>query len=279
MTAFRHPTPHAPAAPLACGEFRQGPSYTNWRPRGSGDWLLLFTLGGAGRIVTHGPAWSLGASGAVLYRPDAMQDYSTDPTAGRWWLCWAHFQPKPHWLPWLDWPEAGRGAGRITAGPKASEHISGALRRMLLVSRLGGTHATELAMNALEEALIWVQRDLAGDRSLAIDPRIRKAMAALAADPTQPFYLSRLAAASGLSPSRFSHLFKAQVRVTPRQFSENLRLGLAAQLLKHTGLSVGEVAFKAGFTDPLYFSRRFARAFDLTPSATRKSPVPRRRAG
>ena len=271
MTPRRAITPHAPAEPLVCGEFRQGRNYTNWRPRGSGDWLLIYTVQGAGRIVTAGRSWTLGAGQALLYRPDAPQDYSTDPGAGRWRLRWVHFRPKPHWVPWLAWPEAGGGAGVARLEPAAAERFGAALQRLLLANRLGGPHAAELAFNALEEALIWAQRGLAGDRSLAFDPRIRKAVAYLAGDPARPFSTADLAAFCGLSPSRLSHLFKAQVRVTPRQFSENLRLELAAQLLRHTGLAVGEVAFKAGFADPLYFSRRFARAFGRTPLAARKA--------
>ena len=33
----------------------------------------------------------------------------------------------------------------------------------------------------------------------------------------------------------------------------------AARLLRFTDLSVGEIAFRAGFADPLYFSRAFKR--------------------
>ena len=33
----------------------------------------------------------------------------------------------------------------------------------------------------------------------------------------------------------------------------------AARLLRFTGLGVGEVAHRSGFTDPLYFSRAFKR--------------------
>jgi AraC family transcriptional regulator, arabinose operon regulatory protein len=270
MATRRDVTPHVPANPLVCGEFNQGGNYTNWRPHGSGDWLLIYTLQGAGRVVTDGRPWTLGTGQALLYRPGTAQDYATDSAAGRWRLRWAHFRPKPHWEPWLAWPEAGTGAGIARLEAAAAERFGAALQRMLLADRLGGAHATELALNALEEALIWAQRDLAGDRSLAFDLRIRKAMTYLADDPARPFSISDLAAHCGLSLSRLSHLFKKQVRITPRQFSENLRLELAAQLLAHTGLSVGEVAYKAGFTDPLYFSRRFARAFGRTPRLARK---------
>lgn len=269
MTATRAITPHTVAAPLVGGEFDQRSGYTNWRPRGSGDWLLILTLEGAGRIVTDGQVSTLRTSEALLYQPGAEQDYSTDPEIDRWRLRWVHFQPKPHWTPWLAWPRLARGTGRIQLGAEAAENVGRALQRLLLACRLGGTHADELAMNALEEALIWAQRELSGDRSLGIDPRIRHAMALLAAEPARPFDLSQLAAICGLSPSRFSHLFKAQTRTTPRQFSENLRLDLAAQLLAHTGLSVREVAFETGFVDPLYFSRRFVRAFGRTPKAAR----------
>jgi AraC family transcriptional regulator of arabinose operon len=141
---------------------------------------------------------------------------------------------------------------------------------MVSASRLEGQGAAELAMNALEEALIWVHRDIAGDHWLALDARIRRAIAYLADDPARPFSISQVAQHCGLSESRLSHLFKAQVRTTPRQFSEKLRLELAMQLLAHTGLTVREVAFKAGFEDPLYFSRRFVRAFGRTPGAARE---------
>jgi AraC family transcriptional regulator of arabinose operon len=140
---------------------------------------------------------------------------------------------------------------------------------MIAASRLEGDGATELAMNALEEALIWAYRHLAGDRWLVLDPRIRKAIAYLAGDPARPFLLSEVARHCGLSESRLSHLFKAQVHTSPRRFSEKLRLELASQLLAHTGLTVREVAFKAGFEDALYFSRRFARAFGRTPVESR----------
>ncbi|MEJ1971879.1 MAG: helix-turn-helix domain-containing protein [Lacunisphaera sp.] len=259
-----------PPSPSCAGEFRQDRNYTNWRPRGSGDWLLIYTLQGAGRIVSDGQSWTLGAGQAVLYRPGTPQDYATDPATGRWRLRWVHFRPKPHWEPWLVWPEAGTGLGVARLEAAAAERFGAALQRMLLANRLGGAHATELALNALEEALIWAQRGLAGDRSLSFDPRIRRAVAYLAGDPARPFSITDVAAHCGLSPSRLSHLFKIQVRLTPRQFSENLRLELAAQLLAHTGLSVGEVAYKAGFADPLYFSRRFARAFGRTPRRARQ---------
>lgn len=271
MKMAREITPHVKADPLVCGEFhRQDRSYTNWRPRGSGDWLLIHTLAGAGRIATKAGTVRLDAGKVILYPPEALQDYATDSEAGDWSLRWVHFAAKPQWQPWLVWPEAMPGAPCVKLGEAAARRFDDALQRMLSASRLEGEGASELAMNALEEALIWAYRDIAGDRWLALDARIRKAIAYLANDPARPFSISEVAQHCGLSESRLSHLFKAQVCTTPRQFSEKLRLDLAQQLLAHTSLTVREVAFKAGFADPLYFSRRFVRAFGRTPGAARE---------
>ena len=45
---------------------------------------------------------------------------------------------------------------------------------------------------------------------------------------------------------------------------------VAARLLRFTDLSVSEVAHRAGFTDPLYFSRAFKRRHDASPQAYRE---------
>jgi AraC family transcriptional regulator, arabinose operon regulatory protein len=272
MERSRENTPHITAAPLVCDEFHHGRNYTNWRPRGTRDWLLIFTLEGAGRIGSEGHAWRLGAGQGLLYRPGTAQDYSTDPTAGRWVLRWAHFVPKPHWQPWLLWPEVAPGTGRVTLTAEAEVRFAEAMNRMIVASRLGGAGATDLAMNALEEAFIWSHRAIAGDRWTHLDPRIQRAVAYLAENPARPFSLETLARHCGLSPSRLSHVFKQQVRTTPRRFSEGLRLDLAEQLLRNTTLNVGEVAAAAGFVDPLYFSRRFARAFGHAPRVARTKP-------
>jgi AraC family transcriptional activator of pobA len=44
----------------------------------------------------------------------------------------------------------------------------------------------------------------------------------------------------------------------------------AARLLRFTDMSVGEVAFRSGFPDPLYFSRAFKRRYGEAPMAYRE---------
>ncbi len=73
-----------------------------------------------------------------------------------------------------------------------------------------------------------------------------------------------------------SALSKALVQATGRTTKEHItdrRLLEAARLLRFTPLTVGEVAFHAGYTDQLYFSRAFRRRYGAAPTAYRRSPA------
>src|ERR1700678_4488828 len=66
---LRRETPHRLESDLNADEFRQGVKYTCWRPRGSGDWLLIYTVGGSGRITTPGGSFATRPGEAILYAP------------------------------------------------------------------------------------------------------------------------------------------------------------------------------------------------------------------
>ncbi len=264
-------TPSVQVDPLVCSEFRKGRGYTNWRPKGSGDWLLIVSAGGAGRVSFERGGLRLAAGDAVLFAPGACQDYATDEAAGHWHLRWAHFQPRPHWRAWLMWPQVAPHTGAVSLRGPAEAAVNGALERMLAAHRLGGPVCDDLAMNGLEEALVWIFR-LAADKRLAgMDARIQRAVHHLATHSGEPFDLEALAVRCGLSPSRFSHLFRAETGTTPQQFAEKLRMETARQLLAQTNLSVAEIGAEVGYEDPLYFSRRFRRFYGRAPSQGRAS--------
>jgi AraC family transcriptional regulator of arabinose operon len=272
----RPETPHRPVETLMGSEFNQGADYINWRPRGSGDWLLIYTAEGAGRLTFNKESRVLGPGEAVLFSPGVAQDYRTEEKAGRWRLLWAHFRPRPNWRAWMRWPEAARGVGWVSlAAPETRAGFEGSMLRMVAAQRAPHGDAAEFGLNALEEALLWAQRAGEGHPHAQLDPRVRRAMDYLAARPTEPFRLAALAQHCGLSESRLSHLFREQTDVTPQVYSEELRLRLAQQLLVHSSLRVNEVATEAGFTDPFYFAKRFRKFAGCSPSDYRRREAQR----
>lgn len=56
---------------------------------------------------------------------------------------------------------------------------------------------------------------------------------------------------------------------TPVELLNEFRLQKAMALLKEGNIQVGDVAFKVGFSDPAYFTRRFRSFFNFPPSAVK----------
>ena len=267
--ASRKITDHLPATPIVGDEYVRHADYANWRPRGSGDHLLIYTAAGAGLIGTAGEPVRTGPGDLLLYEPEAVHDYRTAPgRAAQWRLLWTHFHPRPSWHRWLQWPEI---APRIRLVHLPAVHRAAcaeALRRMVRASRRFGPVHAELAMAALEEAILhgWATRTR---EQAPADPRIERAIELLTDGFRQPFRLPALARQCGLSVSRFSHLFRTVTGVTPGQFHERQRLAHAAHLLRLTGLTVGEAAAECGFDDPFYFTHRFRRRYGVSPTGFR----------
>ena len=85
----------------------------------------------------------------------------------------------------------------------------------------------------------------------------------------EPCSLELLASQVNLSPSRFCHIFKDLIGLSPIAYVCSVRIKHAKELLHHSDFSVTEIAWKTGFEDINYFSRQFKKYVGLTPSQYR----------
>ena len=99
------------------------------------------------------------------------------------------------------------------------------------------------------------------------DPRIRQAVKFLREKKTPK--LSEVAARLNLSTSRFRHLFKEELGISPKHYVMLVRLRWAKQLLENSWLEVKEVAAVIGANDVSHFVRTYKAMFRQTPSQTR----------
>jgi len=73
-----------------------------------------------------------------------------------------------------------------------------------------------------------------------------------------------------LSPSRFAHLFKAEIGTTPARFIKTARMQKGRELLETTLLSVKEITARVGLSHESQFVRDFKKRYGLTPAQYRK---------
>lgn len=88
--------------------------------------------------------------------------------------------------------------------------------------------------------------------------------------------LDQLAKLVGLSPSYFSHAFKASTGLAPHQWQMRARINRVKRTLVETDISLTMVATNSGFSDAAHFSRIFRKEVGITPSAWRREQRTRR---
>jgi AraC-like DNA-binding protein len=101
------------------------------------------------------------------------------------------------------------------------------------------------------------------------DPRLGKALAAIAAAPAQTHTVASLAATACMSRSAFAKEFSSRFGMTPMEFVVKTRLRHASELLRATGLPVKQVAASVGFSSRSHFSRAFRECYGADPSSFR----------
>jgi AraC-like DNA-binding protein len=98
-----------------------------------------------------------------------------------------------------------------------------------------------------------------------LDPRISRTIASLSAGLEDAVQVADAARDAGLSPSRFQHLFAAEVGVPFRRFRlwQRLRAAIAEIV---AGSSFTDAAHRAGFFDQAHFAHAFRQAFGAPAS-------------
>jgi AraC family transcriptional activator of mtrCDE len=106
----------------------------------------------------------------------------------------------------------------------------------------------------------WVERF-----ALLRDRRISKAFAEMAAKPGAAHTVDSLARTACLSRSTFMARFHELVGRAPMSVLRDLRMRQAAQQLRVTGVSIGQIGQAAGYANNSGFIRAFRKAYGMDP--------------
>src|SRR5258708_6990314 len=166
----------------------------------------------------------------------------------------------------------------IPAGDSATSPSLTSAMQMLATESATRAPGSAVIVNRLADILLVqaIRAFIAGSgcpehglRSLA-DSRIGKAMALIHERPAEPWTVESLGAAVALSRSGFAARFSELVGETPLEYLAQWRMTKAAQLLRDTDLSIGEVAERVGYQSEASFNRAFKRLERVTPGAYRR---------
>ena len=87
----------------------------------------------------------------------------------------------------------------------------------------------------------------------------------------ESLHIEDMADAVGLGRTVFYGKIKNLVGVSPSDFLKQVRMQRAEQLLRKSRMTISEVAYAVGFTDPKYFTKCFKKQTGKTPSELRSA--------
>lgn len=94
---------------------------------------------------------------------------------------------------------------------------------------------------------------------------IKEALAFMEQNFQNDISVEDIAATCGLNRSYFGKIFKEALGKTPQEFLLSYRMIKAAELLKLTSLSIGDISNAVGYANQLHFSRAFKNLYGLPP--------------
>jgi AraC-like DNA-binding protein len=107
------------------------------------------------------------------------------------------------------------------------------------------------------------------------DRTIGRALALLHASPAEDWSIESLAEAVGMSRAPLARRFTEQVGQPPLAYLTDLRMQIAARLLRHADTPLCEVARAVGYTSEFAFNRAFKRLRGVPPGQFRREKVAR----
>jgi AraC family transcriptional regulator of arabinose operon len=257
---------------LSVGYVTHAPHFVFSRGSDMEHWTLEYFS--AGEVVAQTPSGRqlCRAPAALLIPPHTPYGESGNGGSG-WTEHYIVFDPLPHWHALLRWPPGEGGLGVLNLSDSTiSGEVETALQAALRAQRSARPNRRLLARNAVERALLTLDEINPARGYTQRDERIEQALEEISAHYGEALDLARLARRVYLSPSRFAHLFKAQMKQSPMQYVEQYRLERAAEKLLAGHDPVEQIARDAGFTNAFHFSTRFRRRFGQPPSRYRRNP-------
>ncbi|MDA0162287.1 AraC family transcriptional regulator [Solirubrobacter ginsenosidimutans] len=175
------------------------------------------------------------------------------------------------------WLVGGRGSRTVPVPPSEVPALESTIAMLAAeTARPRDAHGLDVQRHLLSVLLLWVERWYDATRTERRDPDdtdvqlYRRFDGVLERDFARHHDAAWYAEALAVPAAQLSRSLSQVTGRTTKQLITDRVMLEAARLLRFTDLNVGEIAFRAGFEDQLYFSRAFKRHYGEAPTSYRE---------
>ncbi|WP_162274695.1 AraC family transcriptional regulator [Verrucomicrobium sp. GAS474] len=226
--------------------------------------IFQYTYRGRGTIEFGGKAYDVPPGHAFIAMiPEASRYYYPPEEKGEWVFSWINFYGDLAFRLWGGLRE--RGGPVVALAPAAVRLLEALIAR---ARSRAWRDPYEVSGDAYRFYLEVLRHVRPVQRKTA-EP-LARAIAHLRNHYQTPLRIKEVAALVEMSREHFTRLFFKQMGVSPALFLRQIRLEMAARLLRTTELPVAEVAFRSGFASATQMGVFFKRRNRLSPTLYRR---------
>lgn len=208
--------------------------------------------------------YDLGPGQGFLILPGQINTYGADQFQP-WKYVWLEFDGLrvPEYL-----TEAGLSAGQPIYRPQTLAQADEVRDAMLYITDHPKASSLRLIghLCLFLDALIRTSSTRQKPRETQLrDFYIQEAISYMEQNYQQEVTVEEIANACQLNRSYFSKLFKQKKGCPPQEFLIRLRLSKAADLMRTTKVSIGDISASCGYPNQLHFSRAFKQRYGMSP--------------
>lgn len=242
----------------------------SYGPHARNHYLFHYVISGKGTLFANEQVYEITGGHGFLIVPGQITTYRADEQKP-WEYTWIEFDG-------LRAQESLRLAGISGAEPvytpanqKAGDKLQ---QQMLYIVNNGNAEPIRLIGHAFLFLAQLVEssayRSSQNVRRLR-DFYIKEALSFIESNFQRDISIEEIAAVCGLNRSYFGKVFRETMGESPQAFLLHYRMARAAQLLKETRLSVGEIAQQVSYDNQLHFSRAFKNVHGVSPREYRQT--------
>lgn len=251
--------------PTDAGFFPHAEGHYRKRARGCDEYILLYCMDGSGYIVLPSSTVTLQQGQALCIPRKMVHTYYADHE-NPWSLLWVHFKGSDsHYYPLHELSVIH------LSQPKEQKRLLTLFD--LLFTALEGVFTTGNLIHISQLLCALLSEVYFKEKSHTEDVRnhyFSKAVRFMHEHVNEELLLEDVAQHLMISKSYLHVLFRHYANRAPMEYFQELKIDMACQYLRMTDLRIEEVALQVGFSDTAYFSRRFKKIKQISPSSYRK---------
>ena len=252
----------------ACGsEFLHLRDYNTIREEGRVDYLFNYITDGVGYYEANGKTKKFSKGDLLIYPPNVRQHYffnKEDQTK----TFWCHFSGK-----YSEMLNITTSTEPILISIKNVSSFESAFKRLVNAFYLREPFFEKTCEGYLTVLITLVARELNFTESKASainNKRLEQVLNEMHTNFSSAIDINYYAKICNLSKTRFLHIFKERLGVSPYHYQIEIRIARAVELLESSDISISECARRVGFNDVSYFCRIFKKITGKTPSYFKK---------